>query len=29
MITLVFVHGTGVRKQGHEDALAVMREQVV
>jgi len=28
MITLVFVHGTGVRKQGYDDTLAVIREQV-
>ena len=28
MITLTFVHGTGVRKQGYDDTLAVIREQV-
>jgi hypothetical protein len=28
MITLVFVHGTGVRKRGYDDTLAVIREQV-
>jgi len=28
MITLVFVHGTGVRKHGYDDTLAVIREQV-
>jgi hypothetical protein len=28
MITLVFVHGTGVRKQGYDDTIAVIREQV-
>jgi hypothetical protein len=28
MITLVFVHGTGVRKKGYDDTLAVIREQI-
>ena len=28
MITLVFVHGTGVRKHGYDDTLAVIREQL-
>ena len=28
MITLVFVHGTGVRKQGYDDTLVVIREEV-
>ena len=28
MITLVFIHGTGVRKQGYDDAMAMIRDQV-
>jgi hypothetical protein len=28
MITLVFVHGTGVRKKGYDDTLAVIKDQV-
>jgi hypothetical protein len=28
MIVLVFVHGTGVRKKGYDDTLALIREQL-